>query len=70
MPIGVEAEAEQAYEEGRSVLASLITRLLAIVHRIIDHIIHVARQIMTYASEHPLAMILLTANIMVWVTPT
>ncbi|MEM2696237.1 MAG: hypothetical protein QXU09_04805 [Thermoproteota archaeon] len=70
MVFGVEAESEEVYEEARSVLGSLITRLLAIVHRIIDHVIHIARQVITYASEHPLAMILLTANIMVWVTPT
>jgi len=68
MPFPIEAETEQVYEEGRSILGSLITRLLAIVQQIISHVVHIARQIMTYASEHPLAMTLLIANIMIWVS--
>ncbi|MEM2446861.1 MAG: hypothetical protein QW734_09405 [Candidatus Bathyarchaeia archaeon] len=70
MPIPVDAEAQQVYEEGRSILGSLITRLIAIVHRILDEVLKVARQIITYASEHPLAMTLLVANMMIWVSPT
>jgi flagellar biosynthesis/type III secretory pathway protein FliH len=66
---GVEAESVQVYEEGRSILGSLVNRFIAIVHRIVDEILKVTRQIITYASEHPLATVLLTANIMIWVSP-
>jgi len=68
VPFPVEAESSQVYEEGRSVLGSLITRLIAILHNIIDHVIRIAKQVITYASEHPLAMTLLVANIMIWVS--
>jgi len=68
VPFPVEAESSQVYEEGRSILGSLITRLIAILHAIIDHVVRIARQVITYASEHPLAMTLLVANIMIWVS--
>ncbi len=65
---GVESETTQVYEEGRSLLGSIVTRLIAIVHAIIDHAIKVAKQIITYASEHPLALTLLVTNIMIWIS--
>ncbi|MBS7270394.1 MAG: hypothetical protein KIH10_16355 [Candidatus Freyarchaeota archaeon] len=68
MPWPVDAESAQVFEEGRSIIGSLITRLIALVHRILDEVLKVSRQFITYASEHPLAMTLLVANIMVWVT--
>lgn len=68
MPFPIDSETEETYEEARSILGSLITRLIAIAHMIIDHIIKVTRQIVTYASEHPLSMVLLVTNIMIWVS--
>jgi hypothetical protein len=61
--------AQTSADEARSVLASLITQLLALVRQIIDHAIRLARHVITYASEHPLAMFLLVANVSIWVSP-
>jgi len=60
--------AQTSADEARSVLASLITQLLALTRQIIDHALKLARKIITYASEHPLAMILLVANLCIWVS--
>jgi hypothetical protein len=67
MPFPVEAETEEAYEEARSVLGSLITQLISIVRTILNFALKIARQVITYASEHPLAMLLLISNIMIWI---
>jgi hypothetical protein len=63
-----EAESEQVYEEGRSILGSLITRLLAVVHMLIDHVVKVGKQFISWAGEHPLALTLAVANIVIWVS--
>jgi len=68
MPFPIDSESIQVYEEGRSVLGSLINRLIAIAHMIIDHVIKLSKQFIAYMSENPLAMTLLMANIMVWVS--
>jgi hypothetical protein len=68
MPFPIEAEAEEAYEEGRSVLGSLITRLIAIVQQIIKWVTSVASKIVEWSGEHPLAMILLVSNLCIWVS--
>jgi hypothetical protein len=67
MPFPVEAEAEETYEEARSVLGSLITRLIAIVQQLIRWVTSVVSQIVKWAGEHPLAMTLLVANFCIWV---
>jgi hypothetical protein len=64
----IDAEMEQVYEEGRSVLGSLVTRMIAIVQQIIAYVMSITRQIVTYAGEHPLALTLVVANMMIWVT--
>jgi hypothetical protein len=69
MPFPMEAEAEQAYEEGRSVLASFITQLIAIVRQLIKWVTDVAKRIIEWTAEHPLAMTLLVTNICIWVSP-
>jgi len=68
MPFPVDAEAIQVYVEGRAVLASMVTQLIAITRQIIEHVIRIARQVITYAGEHPLALTLLVANIMIWIS--
>ena len=68
MPFPVEAESEQAYEEGRSVLASFLTQLIAIVRQLIKWVTDVAKRIIEWTAEHPLAMILLVTNICIWVS--
>ena len=69
MPFPVEAESEQVYEEGRSVLASFITQLIAIVRQLIKWVTDVAKRIIEWTAEHPLAMLLLITNICIWVSP-
>jgi hypothetical protein len=66
--IGLDAEASQVYEEGRSILGSLITRLIAIAHSIIHYAISLGKTIIYYASEHPLALTLLVANVCIWMS--
>jgi hypothetical protein len=68
MPFPVEAETEEVYEEGRSILGSLITRLIAIVQQIVRWVTAIATRIVEYAAEHPLAITLLIANICIWVS--
>jgi hypothetical protein len=66
--VAVSGVAQTFADESRSVLGSLITQLIALVRQIIDHTISVARQVITYAGEHPLAMTLLVCNIMIWIS--
>lgn len=68
MVLGVEAESQQVYEEARSVLGSLVTRLIAIIHMILDHIVRLAKQVIAWASEHPLAFILLVTNVAILIS--
>ena len=67
MPFPVEAETEEIYEEARSVLGSLITRLIAIVQQLIRWVTSVTSQIVKWAGENPLAITLLVANFCIWV---
>jgi hypothetical protein len=66
--IGIDAEAAQVYEEGRSVLGSLITRLIAIVQQIIAYTMSISKQMITYAGEHPLALTLAVSNFIIWMS--
>jgi len=68
MPIPIDSESTQVYEEARSVLGSAITQLIGIVRQIINYVMAVSRQIITYAGEHPLALILLMANVTIWMS--
>jgi len=68
MPFPVEAESTQAYEEARSVLGSLVTQLIAIVRQIMAFTLNMSRQLITYASEHPLALTLMVANVCIWMS--
>jgi hypothetical protein len=64
----VDVEETQAMEEGRSVLASFITQLMAIVHRILSEMLAFSRRFIQYASENPLALVLLASNVMIWIS--
>jgi hypothetical protein len=68
MPFLAEAEAEVAYEEGRSILGSFITQLIAITRQLIKWVINVVSQIVKWAGENPLAMTLVVANFCIWVS--
>lgn len=65
---GVEAEQIQFYEEARSFLGSLISNLIAIARQIIQIVLNIAQRVIIYASEHPLALALLTVNVAIWVS--
>jgi hypothetical protein len=68
MPIGVEAEATQFYEEARSVLGSLITQMISIAREIIRWVMNIGGTIISWAGEHPLAMIMLVCNVAIWLS--
>ena len=55
-------------EEGRSILASLITQIVNTVRTIIAYTMEVMRRFMQWAGEHPLATVLTVANICIWVS--
>lgn len=57
-----------AMEESKSLLATIAGQLIAIVRQIIDFVLKIGSKIVRYASEHPLALTLLVANIMIWVS--
>ena len=65
---GAEAEQVQVYGEARSVLGSLVTQLIAIVRQILQTVLNLTSRVIAYASEHPLALTLLTVNLMIWVS--
>lgn len=68
VPIPIDSETAQVYEEARSVLGSFVNRLISIIQNIIDQVVRLSRQIIEYASEHPLALTLLVANVMIWIS--
>jgi hypothetical protein len=68
MPIGVEAEASQFYEEARSVLGTLINNIMAIVRTIINWAIAFFDKIVTFAGQHPEAFLLTVGNLIIWVS--
>jgi hypothetical protein len=68
MPVGAEAEAEEAYEEARSVLGSFITQLIAITRQLIRWVTSTVSRIVEWAGENPLAITLLVANFCIWVS--
>lgn len=68
MPFPAEAEAEETYEEARSVLGSFITQLISIVRQLIRWVTRAVSQIIQWAGEHPLAIMLLAANVCIWVS--
>jgi len=63
-----QAVAEESIEEARSVLGSLITQIIATIRTILRYVMHLSNRIIEYASQHPLALILLTANVCIWIS--
>jgi len=65
----LDTEVNTAYEEGRSVLGSIVTQLVSIVRAVLNWAIQQVGKIVTWAGEHPLAAIMLGCNIAIWVSP-
>jgi hypothetical protein len=68
MPLGMEAEANQYYEEARSVLATIIANIMAIIRTIINWAIAFFDKIVTFAGQHPEAFLLTVGNLIIWVS--
>jgi hypothetical protein len=68
MVVLVEAETQQVYEEGRSMIASLITQLISIVRTIVNYVLGLMQRFITWAGENPLSTVLITANLCIWVS--
>lgn len=68
MPQGAEAEAVEVYEEARSAIATLIANVMAILRTFINWALSVFRQIITFAGEHPEAMIQTIGIATIWLT--
>jgi hypothetical protein len=68
MPFPIDAESMEVYEEGRSVLGSLVTQLIAVVRQIMNYVMSVSREVFRLACEHPLGLTLGVCNMMIWVS--
>lgn len=68
MPFPVDAEATQVQEEARSVLGTMIAQIIGIVRAIINFAIKVGGKVVEWAGEHPLALTLAVANMVIWVS--
>jgi len=66
MPFPMEAESAQIEEEARSVLGTLIAQIIGVVRAIINLALGVVRQLVTWAGEHPQALVLSVANLCIW----
>ncbi len=55
-------------EESRSVLASIIVQLTTIVRTAIDYALSIVKKFVEWSGEHPLAMLLLMANVIIWIS--
>jgi hypothetical protein len=68
MPLAVEAESIQIYEEARSVLGTLINNIMAVVRTIINWSIAFFDKIVTFAGQHPEAFLLTVGNLIMLVS--
>lgn len=68
MPFPVDAESAQVYEEGRSAIATIIGNVLGILRQLIAWATSTFTRIMSYAAEHPEAMIQLVGNFCIWMS--
>jgi len=66
MPLAIESEANQIYEEARSVLGTLIANIMGIVRTIINWAMMFFDKIVTFAGEHPEAFLLSIGNLIIW----
>ncbi|MBS7612473.1 hypothetical protein KEJ27_09815 [Candidatus Bathyarchaeota archaeon] len=68
MPLGVEAEATQVYEEARSALATVIANVMGIIRQILAWALTFAKSVFDFSANHPEAFILLVGNALIWLT--
>jgi len=66
--LAVGAGASVAVEEGRSLLATVVGQIIAIVRTIISYLMDAINRFIGWAGQHPLASILTVANIAIWVS--
>ena len=57
-----------AEEEARSTLGTIFAQILTIVRTILAYAVEVMRRFAAWAGEHPLAAILFTTNVIIWVS--
>jgi len=62
------AEVQVATEEARSMMATVVGQILAIVRTIVTYVMEVVDKITAWIGEHPLATLLMVANICIWVS--
>lgn len=55
-------------EEARSIVGSLIAHIINTVRTLIAYAMEVVRRFMQWAGEHPLASVLMIANVVIWVS--
>jgi hypothetical protein len=68
MPVLIEAEADNIYQEGRSLLASIVTQLVSIVRQILTFLMNLSVRFVEWAGEHPLAAITSVINMAIWIS--
>ena len=60
--------ADTVSDEARSVVASAITQIINFIRTLVAYVMEYMKKFYTYMAEHPLAMTLFIANVMVWVS--
>jgi hypothetical protein len=66
MVLGVEAETRTIEAEAVSGVGTTIAQIFGFVRMIVDRIIAIVRQLMTWVGEHPLASMTFFVNTLIW----
>ena len=62
------ASVQVASEEARSLMATVVGQIIAIVRTIVTYVMEAVDRITSWIGEHPLATLLMIANICIWVS--
>jgi len=65
---GVQTGFSVAGEEVRSLMATVVGQMIAIVRTIISYLMDTVNRVTAWIGEHPLATLLMIANICIWVS--
>jgi len=62
------ASVQVASEEAKSLMATVVGQIIAIVRVIVTYVMETMDRIASWIGEHPLATLLMIANICIWVS--
>jgi len=59
---------EESVEEARSFLATIVANIISLIRTLMIYVSEIARKIITWIGEHPLATLLMVVNVSIWVS--